>query len=352
MAQKCTILCTAKTQCPLGFDCSQATADDQRLTCHLPTYDTTPASQGGFGADCSLYSMDVNGKQCDPNAENPCAAGFRCHADVKCDVNAFCSHSCTVDQDCPPNLFCGTVYGAQCTTDDNCTDGFTCSSNGWCKSQECIKRTYCLPCSIDDQCETGSVCATSPSGERYCATVCNDQTNCPHAPRYQDPDTGKTLVGGRPFTVCSPDLTSRTTSVSVCAPRSGYCHGLSNAAGVTGVNTVCSGCRTGMKGDCGSGMGCYVDPTTTESFCTQDCTVDLESNAGGWQITEGTDTCQTISPYLFCNFEGYLPDSCSGTATTCQASGYCAGDPARMVLTCYGCVDPTDPNKVNQCKTK
>lgn len=341
MAEKCTSLCQSMTECPLGFDCGQASPGDLQATCYARTYDQTSVESGGFGADCSLASKDSKGAQCDPNATDPCAAGFYCLAKVKCDINAYCTKACGLDTDCPPSYYCGTLRGPACDSDEDCpAQRPTCSEEKLCIGKSCIQRSYCIPCMIDEQCGTGSVCAALPSGERYCANVCTDQANCPHPPRNFD----TTRSVGRPFALCTPDTTTRATAVSVCAPRSGFCHGGSAAAGVEGENTVCSWCRPGFPEDCGDGLGCFVDDATGERLCTQNCTVNLQQSGRKWIATN--DSCQAISPYLFCSFQN---TGCY-EGTSCRMEGLCSGDPAHYAISCFGCVDPLDPTQANQCQ--
>jgi hypothetical protein len=300
----CTRYCKAQTECPVGFDCGIAVADDTEATCYARSYAQPEA--GGYGTDCSKVSSDpTTGKVCDPNATNPCAAGFTCPPSRACDPAAYCTAACNLDTDCPPTMFCGTLGSARL----------------------CLKRSYCNPCVNDDQCAgQGAVCATLPGGARYCTKKCVTDEGCPKPANDQ---TGSPAAA--PFVVCAVDLTARDAPIKVCGPVDGRCHGASTVAGIA-PGGVCSPCRYGTPSDCGAGHTCEFEEFTTERFCTKSCKVTFKRvSLTSYDIT--VDTCQDENQGTFCYHGGSVPSSCGAG---CTITSHCVNDPYGSVNTCHG----------------
>jgi hypothetical protein len=199
-------------------------------------------------------------------------------------------------------MFCGTPA-------NNLPDSGT-------PSPLCMPRTACSDCAVDDQCPTGEICAANASGDRACLRTCASQSDCPHA--ELDGDGG--ALGADPFTCAVPPK----GSTKVCAPASLTCHGPSAIPTIQGDGQVCSGCRVGVPGDCAAGLRCYTDLFSTESFCTEECMVQvLGSMVSG-------DTCPAGS---FCIIGDSTMYGC--TATPCALTGLCGADPRHLDTTCY-----------------
>jgi len=254
--------CSSQHDCPTGYACGLASATAGMATCYPITYDT---SAGGFGTSCGVASCT--------GSASPCASGFSCNNDQKCDPTATCTHACSGDTDCPPTMFC----------DD---------------TQTCRTRGACSPCAIDDQCGPDARCATDTTGTKFCGKTCAADSDCP---------LPATDVNG----VATASRFERCIG-GVCRPTSGACHG---------DGSLCTWCRSGMS-DCGTNM-CFDDFDTHEHWCTQSCTITLTYMTGGYVPSD--DTC----PTGFTCFYGF-PD-CVGQS--CSQPGICTK--SYQFLSCY-----------------
>lgn len=277
-ANVCTRSCTAQGDCPSGFACGLAAMGDTMATCYPAAMNP---DTGGFGTDCGAVSADPKGGAGCSNAASPCAAGFACHARLKCDPEAYCTKSCAADTDCPPKFFCATLKDS---------------------SRLCLKREYCSDCATDDQCPNGWFCATDSTGGRFCAKPCAGDNDCP-GPQNGNGYFQKCLAdkGGK-GKACQPAPIPKGSG----APN--LCHGTSAIKGIATTGGVCAGCRPGVAGDCATGEFCFVDEFTLEHLCTEPCTASGKK------------------------------DSCPAGATctlTAPGSGYCSADPLGSSITCY-----------------
>jgi hypothetical protein len=219
-----------------------------------------------------------------------------CLASAMCDPRAVCTKPCAADPDCPPPMFCGALAD---------------------QTRLCMSRVPCSDCAIDDQCPAGQVCAANAGGERACQRTCASQADCPRA--EADGDGGP--LGAPPFVCAAPPQ----GSTKVCTPASGSCHGASAIPTIQGDGQVCSGCRVGVPSDCATGLVCYTDPFSTESFCTEKCPVQVLGT-----MVSG-DTCPAGS---FCAVGDPAMYGCSA-ASPCTIDGACGADPSRLLLTCH-----------------
>lgn len=340
---KCTRACTSQGDCPTGFACGlQKTEDGQAggmgATCYKAAWDTTPASMGGFGADCSVYAPDPAGKPCDTNAMNPCAAGFTCNAALRCDPAAYCTKGCAADADCPPNYFCGTRTGTKkCSADADCAMGESCKAPPGgtdyklcTRPSVCTKRAQCNDCGVDDQCPPGFVCGVDSVGAKFCGKLCNADDQCPLP--YID-NNGNYI--SNPFMKCVAAFDGAATRV--CRPTAGSCSGPSAIPELASKSgTVCSHCRPGVPADCPNGF-CYQGEFDIEAFCTQECTAHVTRMKGpdGYNIYVATnDSCP-------------MGSHCYGATGSVSADikGLCTGDNTKpnasdfpgpwTALTCY-----------------
>jgi hypothetical protein len=279
------IACDAQTDCPVGFDCGLARPSDASATCYRPAYVLVP---GGFGTSCALTALG-----CTTQA-NPCAPGYACEAEVKCDPAAVCTATCGADPDCPPTMFCGTTAAGK---------------------RRCLVRQSCSRCVVDDQCGDGARCATDARGERYCARACTSDADCP------PPQANEAGMAPQPFEQCVADAGGKGL---VCQPSNGFCHGPSALASQVGDGQLCSGCRVGEPADCAVGT-CFDDAFSTERFCSQACTIDYVWNGSAYDVT---DRCPS-GTYCFHGSEVCAPPG------DCSYPGECGGDPTRTFLTCY-----------------
>ena len=292
MSGVCTHVCSGQLDCPVNFDCGLAKAGDTMPTCYKASWDQS--LMGGFGTDCSSVALDCGAGM------NPCAAGFTCFATLKCDPDAYCTKSCTMDLDCPASMFCATLK-----------DG----------SQTCLKRAYCNDCAVDDQCPTSYVCVAAAAGGRYCAKSCATDADCPR------PLTGnyfERCLGSDRGAACQPAPADSGTGPA--AP----CHGPSILPGITGMGGVCANCRPGVPTDCATGFSCFVDDFTLERWCTEQCSISFVQNGTSYSIVKGCDCCPTGS---YCYF-GAVPTTCGAG---CSTMGLCTGDSSytEMEPTCY-----------------
>ena len=316
----CTRPCTAQVDCPSGFDCGLAHPEDGKpgslgASCYKSK--VVSAAMGGFGVECGAWSPDPNSLDtpCNDMAKNPCASGFTCLGQVKCDAAAYCTRSCASDADCPPSMMCATdVARSACKSDSDCSNGYTCQPSApggkakVCTGQRwCRKRAQCAPCATDDQCPAGYTCATDDRGERYCGKLCEDDNQCPTPPPSS---TGY-------FYKCVDGKNGKT----VCQPLQGACHGVSNQVDVMPAS-ACAWCRDGIPSDCPDSY-CYLS-FTGEHFCPGLCTMKYAAG----KFDTKTDTCPDG---LVC-LVPRLPADCNGN---CDAPGFCTADPMKQQLTCF-----------------
>jgi hypothetical protein len=260
-----TIACSAQTACPIGYDCGLATPTATAPTCYARTYDTIA---GGYGTSCAIVALDCTA------GPSPCAAGFMCDAQTKCDPDAVCTRACALDTDCPPTMRCAS------------------------DTHRCAMRDACSPCAIDDQCGPDAKCVADPHGERYCAATCAGDIDClqPFGDERGTPQPFQRCVAG------------------ACQPVSGFCHG---------DGGICAGCRPSESGDCAAGTTCF-ESYAGERFCTIACTATYHWNGTAYDIT---DDCPTSS---YCS-SGAQP--CEGPFD-CTTTGICTNDPTHRFLTC------------------
>jgi hypothetical protein len=328
----CKKTCSKTTDCTVGQDCRLATATDTKPTCNSIHY-TKPAS-GGFGTDCSLSACGTG--------SSPCAAGFSCKAQEKCDPNAYCSASCKNDLDCPSNFFCSAFPDATVTTGTDCSAaGSTCPDGSFCakskdengvdiricEQKSCVPRVKCDPCGTDEQCRWNGlqqdyICAADNIGGKFCGPSCIDDSDC-LKPFKAQASNGSYITYKR-FDVCLN---------GACTPTTGACHGKSAIETVSGDNQICSPCRPGFDEDCGKtpdGQKLYcLTPQSGETLCAPLCTIGVTAvpgQQGAYQAVAGTDTC----PDGF-NCLGSVPSNCG---SACNASGLCSHDPNGQGYTC------------------
>jgi hypothetical protein len=272
--------------CPGGSTAAQVCTADGTFgacDCMQPPDAGVPPMPGGFGTSCAI-AMCTGGT-------SPCADGFTCLADTKCDPGAVCTRGCASDADCPPTMFCDAT-------------------------PQCRPRTACSPCMTDDQCGSGSRCATDAHGGRFCGPVCASDADCPQ------PQADLSGAMPSPFEHCVADPGGHG---KVCEPADGFCHGPSAVTAQTGDGQVCSWCRAGLPGDCA--VGSCFELLTKERFCSVPCTVSVHWT--GTQYTTSNDTCPTGT---YCYFGGQDGSICG---TDCMVSGGCVGDPTYRFATCY-----------------
>lgn len=321
MSKVCTLKCTGQLDCPAGFDCGFASADDAKAggfggSCYKRTF--TNPEKGGFGTACATYSPDPNsGNPCDANATNPCAMGFTCLGTVKCDANAVCSKECTTDLDCPTTMFCSVDTGAACKADADCADGFSCEKPAGNTASICVGKKWCRPrvqcstCATHDQCPIGFLCAVDARGNRYCGRTCESDVNCPQPPPNST-DLFYACVAG--------NITDgKHNAATVCQPKQGACFGKGIEA-LGDTKGVCNWCRDGVPSDCPAGY--CLNLGSDEHICTQSCQVKI---SGGAPVG-GSDTCPEGT---FC-----LPTKANACGTGCH-TGFCAADPDRRAATCW-----------------
>ena len=207
---------------------------------------------------CSLTEQ-CPAEQCQP---------FTCNTtgdDKHPDADAYCTHDCTKDEDCPGGYWCGVYRDPRkvCNTDkggqglcadnespDPCVDpktappGTSFFEGAECLERRvCLKRTQCAPCTTDLDCTQvdGQKCANTSDGT-VCARLCNKDSDCePDA--LCDTSQGGVAKDGTP-------------SAGSCIPRFGKCKG---------TGKFCEACRNDE--DCGSTAMCYRPSLSLETGC-------------------------------------------------------------------------------------
>jgi hypothetical protein len=283
----CTRDCLTQEECPVGFDCTLATAEAEGRTCNAAAYPIVES--GGYGTSCTAELCT--------GAESPCAKdeGFFCYAvdGTKCSAEAACTRVCETDADCPYNFFCG----------ENTVDKV--------KTKACLKRERCSDCLFDDECPNGFSCVEDDIGGRFCGQRCN-----------VDDDCLKPAKGGDPFENCVNNI---------CTPVTGACHGKSVLPAITTENSLCSPCRVGVPSDCGDKLFCYQG-YSGERSCLSTCKSAIEKNQDGQYVAKDAGDCPSK---LTCLLIDLAADCKNGTEQSCTGLGICTTDKTSQSLTCY-----------------
>lgn len=218
---KCRLPCASHADCPFNFVCKPGAA---KPFCVKTTLDI-PKKDGQWGTTCQPSGGEAN-PACDADT------GFGCFATAPTDANAYCTRfDCATDLDCAGDFWCAQVNESPNATSTKRSRGPT--------RPACVKRTYCSPCAADFDCPVidgkQSRCIDDDGGAKFCATACENNTNCPLDAACAFPaDDGTKL----------------------CYPRAGTCKG---------DGSMCSPCRS--DADCPDGL-CLRGGYNTERFCS------------------------------------------------------------------------------------
>ncbi len=208
---KCMLECLRATDCPNGYDCKDVEGSNVCV-----------ANNKKFGAG-GYYGFG-----CGVGGDTHCAQseGFLCHG-RKDSADAYCTTTCTTDDDCPGTYWCKDV-----DLDFNQT------------RKTCIKREYCAPAkTLGDCADPDAVLATDSAGNSFCTYACD--------PTAENPcGFGNDCVsvnGGQ----CWP---KHFDGKRQCFPE---------------TKKFCGRCIS--QEDCPDGSLCYQNEWTREKFCMQPC---------------------------------------------------------------------------------
>jgi hypothetical protein len=253
-AKICTHACANNSECPLGYDCAMVDGATSK-TCNKTLYatDKTTGDPLLFGKPCPSDDS-VCENTGDKNAAPTCRKGVD-PSETKAvalatDPAAYCTGSCTNDNDCPLPMKCDVDY-----------DGVT----------KCLKRDVCDECKYDENCGYTSglwrsdfnrcvpVTREGKTGH-YCSKECNTDKDCPGAAKYSK------------WMVCQPATTAEGGEGNFCLHWYGAC---------VGDGEICDPCKT--VADCGTGLKCmdnpyglYSYPVTGERMCNKTCQTDAD----------------------------------------------------------------------------
>jgi hypothetical protein len=235
----CTHPCTGNvgdTGCPVGYDCSISDASIG-LTCNAVKYGFDPSTGVPllFGLSCATDATVCNNTG-DPNVMPQCRMGPNLTKNPPIplvnDPAAYCTGSCSTDNDCPLDFRCNT---------------------DWDGAQKCIKRSLCDQCVTNDNCPTDfPTCIPGADGTLYCSKACGRDEDCPGSAQMAYWMTCQVSLGATP-------------AGYYCTHRYGSCNG---------DGQVCAPCRS--QSDCAAGLTCIENDASLERFCTKQCTTDAE----------------------------------------------------------------------------
>ena len=235
---------------------------------------------------------------------------------------------CTLDTQCPRDLFCKTPEGVcepRCTADTSCAEGSYCDGD-FCR----------LACVTSSDCPDGDVCAGGRCIENMCAARTCDDTR-----PFVDPVTCS-CVACLADRDCAVDRNEACNDGGACT----YCPSRASSESVCldGGLLLDQGCCVECVADddcpngtiCASGRCVLDDP--------RDCATDADCPGArcdlGWCVLPGSMTpceLQTDCPageacYSDgrCRAEG---QGCDG----CGAPGRCVSEPGNLTGTCAGC---------------
>lgn len=190
-------LCEEGTVCSDGSECSSGAAggvavcqpaaseDDGGAKSDSSSSCVTPCGSACCGTD-GLCVRDGAGKlSCAPTCtdSSECAAG--CCAAI--DDTGTCSHNGTHWACLPPSSACLGTIACRCTTSAQCGIGHSCAPHAdaatskpigpyICKANDGVIYDGCIP-SGAGACDDGC-CVTDANGNRFCASVCTDDSTC------------------------------------------------------------------------------------------------------------------------------------------------------------------------------
>jgi hypothetical protein len=291
----CTHACATNADCPLGYDCAQS--DGPSKTCNKTLYVTDKMTGDPvlFGKPCTTDDSECMGTA-DLNPSPTCRKG-NAPSEAKpvalaTDPNAYCTGSCTNDQDCPLPMKCDVDY-----------DGVT----------KCLKRNVCDPCKYDENCgysagvfasEFTACVPTKDGSDFYCSKPCGTQKDCPGAAKMSA------------WMVCDSSTDTDGNSGMFCLHWFGAC---------VGNGQICDPCRS--NGDCtavagtkcvDNPYGFYSYPFTGEKMCNKGCASDASCAGPNMDTCDDTDLPTNANPL--------------GTST-----GMCTDDPTHKHPGVFSC---------------
>jgi hypothetical protein len=271
----CTHVCASNADCPIGYDCSISDTAAGR-TCNKTLYATDPMTGDPvlFGKSCAPGDDSLCQGTGDPNTSPTCRKATN-PSEVKAvaldnDPNAYCTGSCTNDNDCPLPMKCATDY-----------DGV----------MKCLKRDVCDDCQFDENCgysagvfksDYTACVPTADGSSHYCSKSCASNHDCPGASK------------GSHWMVCNQTTDADGIAGNFCQHWYGAC---------VGKGEICDPCRS--DADCTAAgtkcidnpYGLYSYPMTGERMCNKQCNSDSACAGPNNDTCDDTDPATQDNPF-------------------------------------------------------
>ena len=281
----CTLECLGSIECPSGNECREVA--DKKVCAPafaVPFYCTRSCAED---VDCPAGSIcAVDTGECIPrgfcsscDSTEDCGYGYTCAAEATGDK--FCTQSCN-----PSAPICGP--GFKCDQPSPTNPDFYCLPvSGSCKGDG----NHCSPCTDGEDCNDGFLCYVSPeTGERYCASICTSDTDCPSEHVCEERLKGKIClaeVGQRTVATCQAYVYQYCEACNYpwqCESK--ICH----RAQIGGVTPHCSIACTGQldQTSCPSGTFCVMS-SATGSATGWACTPPNQYKCSGWLNCAGVN---------------------------------------------------------------
>jgi len=307
--------CEADADCESG-ECLEYVADRSKGT--KKKVCTKPCTQL---SDCG----SVFGKPLDCGEVEP--GKLRCIPRNYITKQYFQGHNCSLDGKCVVGYLCTGMSGdgdrycaSTCDVDTDCPPRYRCATTrtgkDLDKEKRCLLRKFCHPCAFDDQCGgPDDLCVRDKNGNHYCGKACTK--------------TGQTCPG---YAKCVDAGNNKLQ----CQHKAGYCFKSFNKEGErcdpcivhgwnkknTGGNTFTQPTTIAEEGACKDGLYCQLlDIYTGDSGCIEPCTSDDKCSASDdtcWDAIANASIGLTTDSFFFPIFgKRMCAPEASGTLVGC-----------------------------------
>ena len=287
-APECSRPCNAAVTCPMGWTCRDDPTRRSAFGCLKPPMQQDVDCPMAHVCSATAALFRRSGSVRTVFGDERCAEGFQC-ARPQTGRPEACLQVCEKDDDC---------------SEGQCGDGLCRSSDGCGRGSD-----LCKPCVTDVECGSQSdFCVRNlVSGQRHCASACEDADDCPAGFLCQAFDGGRQCVpsDGRCEARCLGDEACSTGFQCVdgrCARRGGF-------------EGLCAPCTSDVE--CADGL-CLENPGRSLRACAPACGSDGDCPEGGvcLSMDSGQQVCVPRT--------GQCPVGVGAVGSRCHADTQCA----------------------------
>ena len=334
----CSSGCTSDADCDDAFACTTNTCDADTGICDAPARDDAACDDGN---PCTVDACAVTGCNNTPAADD--AACTTAGGAMGLCASGACVTGCTTDAECDDGVSCTSdscdVSIGACVNvpeDSACDDGVDCTSDVCSAATGCVATPVNAACDdgigcTSDTCDASAGCIATP-GDLACddgvtctVDVCSETSDCSQTPADALCDDGN----GCTTNVCASTGGCGTTDVGAGAP-------CTNAGGSAGLCDGAGACEVGCATDaeCDDGNACNGSEVCdgTDGTCTPGtplscddgvaCTEDSCSPGTGCVVATDDGNCDDGNP---CTSGACAPTGCTQAnapdTTTCMLGG-------------------------------